>query len=239
MRVLVCGGRKYADRDHVFGALDAVHRKHGITLIIEGGALGADRLGRAWAKSRGVPFETCEADWDRFGRSAGGIRNAAMLTRFDPQAVVAFAGKSGTADMVARAEAAHIPVWQVPPRIFVFGSNLAGRHGAGTAKTALDHYGAVYGRGEGMQGHAYAIPTKDGRDRANLRDPAQTLPLAVIAGHVRTFLQFAASRPGQRFFVTPIGCGLAGYKPHEIGPLFSGATPNVDLPPEFLPYVAR
>jgi hypothetical protein len=230
MRVLVCGGRKYADKAHVFAALDAVYRKHGITLIIEGGAPGADRLARAWAIARGVPHETCEADWDRYGHAAGTLRNAAMLVRFNPQAVVAFAGNGGTADMIQRAEAAHVPVWKVKPRIFVFGSNLAGRHGKGAAKAAKDHYGAIYGRAEGPQGHAYAIPTKD----ADLRP----LPLAAIAIHVRTFLAYAATHPGQRFFVTPVGCGYAGYQPAQIGPLFAGAPRNCDLPAEFLPYLA-
>lgn len=225
MRILVTGGRDYADVARVDWALDKVHAKHGITLLIEGGARGADRLGRAWAKSRGVPFKTEEAEWTKYGRIAGLLRNSAMLAEHKPQAVVAFHGNTGTADMVGKAQAAGVPVWEVPPRIFVFGSNLAGRHGKGAAKAALDSYGAIYGRASGLQGHSYAIPTKDERLRP--------LRLDEIAGHVETFKAFAASRPDLTFFVTAIGCGLAGYSPAQIAPMFAGAPANCDLPDEF------
>lgn len=232
MRVLVCGGREYSNTARVDSALDAVHAKHNITLIIEGGARGADRLGREWAKSRRVPFVTEDAEWKKYGAAAGSIRNAAMLVRHKPEAVVAFHGNSGTADMVAKARAAGVPVWEVPdprPRIWVFGSNLAGRHGKGAAKYALEHYGAVYGQGSGMQGSSYAIPTKD----ALLRP----LPMDQIAAHVETFKAFAARCPSWDFEVTPVGCGLAGYKPEQIGPMFTGAPANCLLPDEFKPYI--
>lgn len=101
--------------------------------------------------------------------------------------------------------------------IFVFGSNLAGRHGKGAALYARQNCGAVYGKGEGFQGQSYAIPTKD----ANLR----TLPLDDIANHVVSFLEFALSRPDLTFRVTPIGCGLAGYKREQIRPMFEGHGP--------------
>jgi hypothetical protein len=114
MRVLVTGGRKYADRERVYSALDAVHAKHGVTLLIEGGARGADRLARDWARLRRVPYETCDADWNRYGNVAGLLRNSQMLADWKPEAVVAFKGNNGTADMVAKAEAAGVPVWRVP-----------------------------------------------------------------------------------------------------------------------------
>jgi hypothetical protein len=232
MRVLVTGGRKYANQGRVYSALDAVHAKHGITLLIEGGATGADRLARGWAITRGIPFEIEEVtkeDWVRYGKRAGIMRNAVMLIKYSPEAVVAFKGGTGTADMVAKAEAAGVPVWRVPePRraIFVFGSNMAGRHGRGAALAAGVKYGAIYGQAEGLQGDSYAIPTKD----ALLRP----LPLATIARKVETFKSFAAAHPELRFMLTPIGCGLAGYQHHEIAPMFAGSPPNVDLPAEFL-----
>lgn len=102
--------------------------------------------------------------------------------------------------------------------VFVFGSNLAGRHGAGAAKFARLHRGAVYGVEEGRQGNAYAIPTKD----ASLR----TLTLPTIGAFVRRFIEHASENPGTMFQVTPIGCGLAGYKPEQIAPLFFGAPSN-------------
>jgi hypothetical protein len=123
-------------------------------------------------------------------------------------------------------------------RVFVFGSNLAGRHGKGAALYARQHRGAIYGVGEGHQARygadgpqCYAIPTKDGQLRR--------LPLEVIAGHVAAFLAFAANRPDLRFEVTPIGCGLAGFQPYQIAPLFAGAPANCDLPAEFLVVLNR
>lgn len=106
--------------------------------------------------------------------------------------------------------------------IFVFGSNLAGRHGKGAALTARLEHGAIYGQGEGLQGQSYAIPTKDHRIR--------TLPTDIIYRHVFRFLMFAQSHPELEFKVTRIGCGLAGYNDSDIGPMFVGAPSNVHLP---------
>lgn len=106
--------------------------------------------------------------------------------------------------------------------IFVFGSNLAGRHGAGAAKHALEHHGAEYGNGWGRQGNSWAIPTKD----STLR----TLPLHMIQAFVNSFLNYARRNPELRFFVTRIGCGLAGYKDSDIAPMFKDAPPNCQLP---------
>ena len=110
--------------------------------------------------------------------------------------------------------------------IFVFGSNSVGRHGKGAALFARQHHGAIYGKGEGMQGNSYAIPTKDG----NL----QALPLATIQSHVLTFRAFASAHPELTFQLTPIGCGLAGYKHTQIAPMFFDAPSNVILPAEFM-----
>lgn len=109
--------------------------------------------------------------------------------------------------------------------VFVFGSNLAGRHGKGAAKTALLHWGAIYGQGHGLQGSSYAIPTKDAKIR--------TLPLTEIAKYVIIFLDFADDHPELTFFVTAIGCGLAGYTPAHIAPLFRSVPDNVRLPEDF------
>ena len=106
--------------------------------------------------------------------------------------------------------------------IFVFGSNLAGRHGKGAALYALQHHGAEYGTAIGRTGGAYAIPTKDAR--------ICTLPLARIAVYVTDFLDYARTHPELEFEVTKIGCGLAGYREHEISPMFKGAPMNCRLP---------
>mgnify|MGYP000948399194 CR=1 FL=1 len=113
--------------------------------------------------------------------------------------------------------------------IFVFGSNLAGRHGKGAAKEAREKHGAIYGQGVGRQGSSYAVPTKD----ANLR----SLPLHVIQGHVWDFLAYAREHPDLRFFVTKIGCGLAGYQEADIAPFFAGAPDNCELPDGWKDYV--
>jgi hypothetical protein len=116
-------------------------------------------------------------------------------------------------------------------KVFVFGSNLAGRHGRGAALWARKHRGAVYGQGYGPQGDSFAIPTKD----AALR----TLDLPAIETWVGSFLRFAAVRPSVTFEVTPIGCGLAGYTPEQIAPMFKDAPANVELPEEFLVVLRR
>lgn len=109
--------------------------------------------------------------------------------------------------------------------IFVFGSNLAGRHGAGSAKRALERYGAIYGKGIGIQGRSYAIPTK-GYD-------LKVLSLEEIAFYIDAFVAFAEAHPEEEFFLTNIGCGLAGYTPMQIAPLFTNAPKNVILSKEF------
>lgn len=115
--------------------------------------------------------------------------------------------------------------------IFVFGSNLAGRHGAGAALYALKSCGAVYGQGCGRQGNSYAIPTKD----ATLK----TLTLAEIKVHVASFLRYAENHPDEMFELTPIGCGLAGHKPENIAPMFADAPCNVVLPTVFKQVLRR
>jgi len=113
----------------------------------------------------------------------------------------------------------------MPREIFVFGSNLAGRHGKGAALAALKEHGAIYGQGFGLQGNSYAIPTKDERLRV--------LPLYAICDYVDQFVQFADERGDLTFRLTPIGCGLAGYKPEQIAPFFRDAPANVILPKVF------
>lgn len=106
--------------------------------------------------------------------------------------------------------------------VFVFGSNLAGRHGKGAALEALLKWGARYGVGSGRQGDSYAIPTKN----SSLR----TLPLEEIATWVSEFIGHAERCPRDTFIVTRIGCGLAGYKDEQIAPMFRGAPSNCILP---------
>lgn len=107
-------------------------------------------------------------------------------------------------------------------RIFVFGSNLAGRHFSGAAEFARIHHGAEIGIGYGLQGTSFAIPTKDFR--------VKTLPLKTISIFVSLFVYYARKHPELQFNVTRVGCGLAGYTDADIGPMFVGAPSNCDLP---------
>lgn len=110
--------------------------------------------------------------------------------------------------------------------IFVFGSNLNGYHGAGSAKHAFDSCGATWGRGVGLSGDSYAIPTKD----RNI----SVLPLHRIKPFVDDFLNFAAAHKEMHFEIVAVGCGLAGYSPEEIAPLFKSAPDNCSLPSVFV-----
>jgi hypothetical protein len=102
--------------------------------------------------------------------------------------------------------------------IFVFGSNKAGRHGKGAALYARQHYGAIYGQGEGLQGQSYAIPTKDERLRR--------LSLGDISLGIERFKDVARANRECIFEITPIGSGLAGYSQEEIKPLFGELPEN-------------
>jgi hypothetical protein len=109
--------------------------------------------------------------------------------------------------------------------IFVFGSNLAGRHGKGAALFAVMQRGAQPGQGVGRQGNSYGIPTKD--------EALKPLPLARISAHVQDFVAYARQHPADLFELTPVGCGLAGYTPEQIAPMFRNAPDNVLMPPWF------
>ena len=106
--------------------------------------------------------------------------------------------------------------------VFVFGSNLAGRHGGGAARVAYDQFGAEWGVGVGMTGHCYAIPTMQGG-------------VETIKPYTDEFVRYAAAHPELKFLVTRIGCGIAGFRDEEIAPLFKEccSLDNVVLPRSF------
>lgn len=110
MKVLVCGGRDFADRMMLYEHLDVMHSNHAITLIIHGDARGADTLAKEWAVSRGVKHRAFPAKWAEHGKAAGPIRNAQMLAEGQPDKVVAFPGGSGTANMVEQSRRAGVRV---------------------------------------------------------------------------------------------------------------------------------
>ena len=107
--------------------------------------------------------------------------------------------------------------------VFVFGSNLAGNHAGGAARVARERFGAIMGQGVGMQGQSYAIPTMQGG-------------VETIKPYVDDFIELAREWDQTTFYVTRIGCGIAGFKDSEIAPLFSEAMDlyNVRLPKSFV-----
>ena len=119
MRVLVCGGRDFSDRELISRTL-APYKPTPVNSVCEhklilGGATGADSLAYEWAEVFGVPFRLFPADWKTHGRAAGPIRNQRMLDEGKPDLVIAFPGGKGTADMVRRARKAGVPVQEIPP----------------------------------------------------------------------------------------------------------------------------
>ena len=110
-----------------------------------------------------------------------------------------------------------------PGQVFVFGSNLSGHHGGGAARAAHQNYGAEWGVAEGRTGRCYAIPTVN----VQISGPR---PLESIAHSVRNFLSYAEWDSKEQFFVTRIGCGLAGHKDADIAPMFANAPANCSLP---------
>lgn len=115
--------------------------------------------------------------------------------------------------------------------IFVFGSNLSGIHGAGAAAYAKKYYGAQWGVGEGRTGNAYALPTKG----VNI----SFMPLSEVDTHIARFLEHASQNPDNRFKVTCVGCGLAGFNNDEIAPLFIGASRNCYFDLKWRPWLAE
>ena len=112
--------------------------------------------------------------------------------------------------------------------VFVFGSNLSGFHGGGAASVALHSFGAVWGKGVGLQGQSYAIPTMHGG-------------VDKIKPYVDEFIAFAREHRDMKFLVTPIGCGIAGFTAQEMAPLFADAidVENILLPENFVKVIER
>ena len=106
MKAIVCGGRDFKMMASLWAALDALHEVRNFDLIITGGATGADSMAHGWAMERGVPVATYPAQWGRYGRKAGPLRNEWMLKLSGADTVIAFPGGNGTADMVRRGRAA-------------------------------------------------------------------------------------------------------------------------------------
>jgi hypothetical protein len=112
IRVVVGGGRRYGDARLVTEVLDACHAKYGISELVQGGAKGADRLALRWALTRDVPYATFPANWNKYGRGAGPIRNREMIET-EPDMVIVFPGGKGTANLCEQARRKGIRVVRI------------------------------------------------------------------------------------------------------------------------------
>lgn len=110
--LIVCGGRHYMDRDFVFRTMDYLAARRTITYVVEGGQTGADTHAREWAKARGVPFHTEQAEWHLYGGPAGPIRNRKMLIDWEPDGCIAFNGDKGTRNMKNQAAERGVPIYE-------------------------------------------------------------------------------------------------------------------------------
>lgn len=129
MRVVVTGGRDYRDSARVAAVLQAVHAKHGVTAVIQGGADGADRLCAEWAWDHGIPVATMNAAWEdierpgaviktrrdgtKYDALAGFHRNERMMTEGRPDCCIAFPGGNGTAHMLGLMKKSGLPLWEI------------------------------------------------------------------------------------------------------------------------------
>lgn len=216
----------------VFLMLRAAHAKHSITAIRSGGQTGMDQAGLVAAIAAGIPaLGLYPKNFRR--RNEKGIEIYSTVPKLTAEL-------EAQASMIRRSERRYHRDRTLPQQgeILVFGSNLAGRHGAGAAKLALMHFGAIYGQPRYLQGSSYAVPTKDGRPGTpDLKDPAATLSVEEIKGYVDEFLEYARSHPDVIFFVTRLGCSLAVHLDKDIAPLFQSAPLNCDLPEEWAPWI--
>ncbi len=115
--------------------------------------------------------------------------------------------------------------------MFVFGSNLAGQHNDGAARIAQLFFGAMTGVGRGWSGQSFAIPT--------LNEHLQQMPISQIAHYIEDFKIYTQNHLNTKYFITALGCGIAGYQISDIAPLFQGISCNVIFPESFRPYVEK
>lgn len=217
----------------VYEVLARVAAQVKLTSVRSGGQTGIDQAGLVAALALGIPaFGLYPASFRR--RNAQGKEITSTAPAIEAEL------RKQTADLVGQwhfhADGS-LPANQ--NTVFVFGSNLAGRHGKGAALVAKERFGATPGVGRGRMGQSYGIPTKgDGPVSPVTGKPALvTRSLADIAKEVNAFIAYAKHNPDEKFFVTRIGCNLAGYSDGEIAPMFADAPANCSFALEWRPYL--
>lgn len=218
----------------VFEVLAQVSAKVKLSYIRSGGQTGADQAGLVASLALGIPAVGLYPHGYR-RRLANGqdVRSNPVALEAELRAEVA-----GLMEVPPGTRKFH-PDGTLPQagEVFVFGSNLAGRHGAGSALVAKGQFGAIQFQGKGRMGQSYGIPTKDGRNRADLKDPAQTRSLQDIKADVDEFIAYARANPSTKFFVTRLGCVLATHTNADIAPLFRQAPDNCSFPEPWKPWL--
>lgn len=248
MKTIIAGSRILTSEKLVRKAIkEAKKQGINITEVVSGTARGVDSIGASIAKQYGIPVSEFPANWNKHGKSAGYIRNSEMAEYADALIAVYDGSSAGTRHMINIATATNLPKYihkteykyfdeskyveyLFDYQVFVFGSNEAGRHGSGAAKTAIDKFGAIYGQGIGMTGNkCYGIPTKNQFIRS--------LTIDKIRLYVYDFISFAKANPNKEFIVTKIGCGLAGFKDEQIAPMFKGSPTNCVFSNDWIDYL--
>lgn len=219
----------------VFDVLSRVVAKIPLVSLRSGGQTGIDQAGLVAAVALGIPaiglypksFRRRNAKGEEIHSTSGRMREELL---------------SQVQKLVLPRKRRFHPDKSQPPAgaYLVFGSNLAGRHGAGSALLARESFGAIYGQGEGLQGTAYAVPTKDGRPGTpDLKDPKATLSLESIRKSIFKFIAFAKENPTMQFHVVRLGCDLATHKNADIAPLFADAPDNCSFPDPWEPFLGQ
>ncbi|HDR9105386.1 TPA: DUF4326 domain-containing protein [Burkholderia vietnamiensis] len=221
----------------VFDVLSRVVEQVTLSLIRSGGQTGIDQAGLVAALALGIP---ALGHYPKSFRRRNAQGNEVTATAAAIRAELEAEAKALAAKRTFHADGT-LPM-EMEKQVFVFGSNLAGRHGKGAAAVASEQFGAQTGVGAGRQGRSYGIPTKDGRPlpgnpRPSLSDPKQTLSLETIKSFIAEFIGYAKAHPDERFFVTRIGCGLAGYEDKDVAPLFAAAPLNCSFPEDWRPWL--
>lgn len=215
----------------VYAVLALVSAKVPLSLLRSGGQTGIDQAGLVAAVALGIPalgfypssFRRRNAQGEEVYAAESDIRTELLRQ----------------AEQLVTARKFH-PDGTLPQNgeVLVFGSNLAGRHGKGSALVAFEQYGAQYGIGRGRQGQSYAIPTKDGRPGTpSLRSPEATRPLSDIRDDIQAFIAYAEQHPDDAFFVVRLGCVLAGHSDADIAPLFAAAPVNCSFSDVWKPWL--
>ncbi|WP_157643963.1 DUF4326 domain-containing protein [Burkholderia ubonensis] len=217
----------------VYDVLARVAAQVKLTLIRSGGQTGIDQAGLVAALALGIPA------LGHFPKSFR-RRNAAGQEVHSTEATIRAELEAQAKEIQPVGGRKFHPDGTLPQNgeVFVFGSNLAGRHGKGSALVAREKFGAQYGTGRGRQGQSYGIPTKDGRPGSPaLSDAKATLPLDDIRWEIDNFIAYAQHHPEEKFFVVRLGCVLAGHTDADIAPLFAAAPDNCSFPDVWKPWL--